>query len=237
MKLDLFEGVELDYLARDLMAGSHLEHPPLEPAQTAVLVIDMQYLDASRDHGLGLRAQEAGVADRFEHRFARIDEIVPRIRRLIDDCRDLGVTIVHIRVANQPGVELRDGAISLCTEGDEDAEFLPELEPQEGDLVLSKQSVSAWTSTSIDALLRERGIRAVVGCGIVTSGCVELTMRDAADHGFLGVVVGDCCGANTPDAHRAALERMSRGPLRVLDSEAVAAELHGVARAAEGVAG
>ena len=202
--------------------------PPLDPRQTALLIIDLQYVCASRDHGLGRAARDQGNADALRYRFDRIDEIVPRVGWLAQGCRDAGVQVIYVRVAT--GLpDGRDGSPSLrglwCAEGSREAEILDELAPQEGDLVLSKKSISAFTTTSIDQTLRHLGIRTLIATGVVTNGCVELTVRDAADHGYHVIVVDDCCGANSEALHLDALERLDRGLLRVRQGEDVLRDL------------
>lgn len=218
---------DLDYLVRDLIAEPR-PATAIDPRRTALLIIDMQYLDASRDHGLGRLARERGKAHLFDYRFSRIDEIVPRIAQLAEECRRRGATVIHLRVASALP-RAGDGGAQLrgmeCVEGSREAEFLDGLTPHSGDAVISKTSVSAFTSTNIDWLLRNLGVETVIGTGIVTSGCVELTMRDAADRGYRGIVVEDGCGANSEEIHRAALERMSHGFLRVATAADVIGEL------------
>ena len=55
----------------------------LHAGHTALLVVDMQYLDAHRDYGMGRAAREHGLQAEMEPYFAAVDAIVPRIARLI----------------------------------------------------------------------------------------------------------------------------------------------------------
>jgi nicotinamidase-related amidase len=59
-----------------------------------------------------------------------------------------------------------------------------ELEPQPAELVLTKTTVNAFTSTGLEAELRDAGIDRVVICGIRTEQCCETTARIAGDLGF-----------------------------------------------------
>lgn len=202
--------------------------PALDPRTTALLVIDLQYLDGHPDYGLGRSAREQGRANVLAYRFARIEAMLPRIQRLADGCRRAGVRVVYVKIATL----LSDGSDAspslrglACVEGSKEAEILAPIAPKDGDLVIAKASLSAFTSSRIDDVLRHLGIRTLIGTGIVTNGCVELTMRDAADRGYFGVLVDDCCGANSERLHRDALARMDRGLLRVSSSDAVLAEL------------
>ncbi len=67
----------------------------------------------------------------------------------------------------------------LLTEGTWDFEIVEELKPQEGDLVVLKTRYSGFAGTTLDSLLRTRGIRYLFLAGIATNVCVESTLRDA----------------------------------------------------------
>jgi len=202
--------------------------PPLDPQSTALLVIDLQYLDASPDHGLALMASANSRPEVFRHRFERIEQILPNVARVADVCRRVGAAVIYVRIVTGR-TDGSDGSPSLrglhCVDGSREAQILDQIAPQPGDIVLSKSSISAFTSSPIDQTLRNLGITTLLGAGIVTNGCVELTMRDAADRGYFGVLLEDCCGANTPTLHSEALGRMDRGLLRVRSSDDVISEL------------
>lgn len=207
------------------------EPPPFEPTRTAMLIIDMQYVCASREHGLGHLAATRGDSDALSYRFDRIEEITPRISNLAQCCREIGVQVIHVKIAT--GLpDGRDASPSLrglwCVEGSKEAEILDELKPWTGDLVIAKKSISAFNSTNIDQTLRNLGVHTLIATGVVTNGCVELTIRDAADRGYFGIVVDDCCGANSEELHLNAIDRLNAGLLRVSNSENVMALLNTV---------
>ena len=61
---------------------------------------------------------------------------------------------------------------------------MPELEPAEGEPVLTKTSYNAFTTTNLGQQLTSRGIRELVVCGIRTEQCCETTTRVGCDLGF-----------------------------------------------------
>ena len=75
--------------------------PPIDLRRdnTALLVVDMQYFDAHPDWGEGLTARQVGAAAAFASYFARIDEIIPRIQTLLRTARNVGIEVIHLRVA------------------------------------------------------------------------------------------------------------------------------------------
>ena len=52
------------------------------------------------------------------------------------------------------------------------------------------------------------GIRNLVMCGVMTSGCVESAARDATDLGYGVIVASDACASWTEELHRASLRVM-----------------------------
>ena len=55
--------------------------------------------------------------------------------------------------------------------------------------------MNAFLDTSLEQELRERGVDHLVVCGMMTSMCVDATVRAAVDLGFGATVVHDACAA------------------------------------------
>jgi nicotinamidase-related amidase len=75
------------------------------------------------------------------------------------------------------------------------------LEPIAGEPTITKTSRNAFTTTNLQQLLTERGIRDLVLCGIQTEQCCETTARLAADLGYDVEFVTDAT-ATFPIPHR-----------------------------------
>lgn len=192
--------------------------PEFDPARTAMLVIDLQYLDAHPDGWMGRLAQNQGKPWILQERWDFIEEILPDARRLQDACRANGVEVIHIRVAYRTR-DCRDGQRSLATSeiatqtDERDYEFLEAVAPVGDGIIINKTSAGAFNSTAIDQILRNMKIDCLWMTGIVTEGCVEMTTRDAADRGYYVTLVSDACASSTRLAHDDALQRMSDGGL------------------------
>ena len=164
----------------------------LDPTSTALVVIDMQYATACRTTGLGRWLAERGREEEGRYRFDRIEELLlPNIARLLACFRDHDLTRIFVRLGGQmegcrdliPHLrELETDFGNIA--GEREFEFLEELAPLPGEPVLTKLSASAFTSSNIDALLRNLRVRTLVLTGVSTSQCVDLTARDAADRGL-----------------------------------------------------
>jgi biuret amidohydrolase len=219
-----------------LSGDAVLEHTlgfVLDPASTALVVIDMQYATACRTTGMGRWLAERGREEEGRYRYDRIEELlVPNIGRLLAFFREHDMTRIFVRLGGQmagcrdliPHLRELETAFANIA-GEREFEFLEELAPRPGEPILTKLSASAFTSSNIDALLRNLGARTIVVTGVSTSQCVDLTARDAADRGYASVVVEDAVAEDRPDYHDWTLEQFRRLFGRVATTDEVLAEL------------
>jgi nicotinamidase-related amidase len=80
--------------------------------------------------------------------------------------------------------------------------------PQTGDIVVRKTRVGAFSTTDLDAQLRDRGVDTVILAGISTSGVVLSTVRDASDRDYRVLVLADATADREPDVHAFLIERI-----------------------------
>ena len=180
----------------------------LDPASTALLVIDIQntYLDEK---------ETPEETARWQPFFDRMHEtIIPNTRKLIDECRAKGVEIIFARIACHKS-DGRDRSLSqkkpgfnylLLPKDEEDGQIVPALEPEADDIVIIKTTDSALTGTNLRLMLRNMEIKDVIVAGIFTDQCVSSTVRSLADESFGVMVVEECCAAATMELHEAELK-------------------------------
>lgn len=80
--------------------------------------------------------------------------------------------------------------------------------PQNGDIVVRKVRVGAFSTTDLDAQLRARGVDTLILAGISTSGVVLSTMRDASDRDYRVLVIADATADREFDVHQFLIERI-----------------------------
>jgi ureidoacrylate peracid hydrolase len=178
----------------------------LDPAKTALIVVDMQN---------GFMLHETAHAP-----CAMAHEIVPNINRLADTVRATGGTVVWIQTAftdetltswstlygmvGPKGVEKRRRSLSVDSKG---YELCADLKVEPQDLIVEKMRYSAFIQGSSDlaAILRQRGLDTLLITGTVTNVCCESTARDAMMLNFKTIMVTDGNAANTDEDHNAAL--------------------------------
>ena len=141
-----------------------LPDPATDPATTALVVIDLQLLDADADGEHGIRARERGMWDELEAYFTRCAQVVvPAVARVADALRAAGGMIVWVRCeAQEPDASdtrRRFRAFDIIVPpGDPQAALLDGLPVAPEDLVLGKTTASPFWSTDLAEQLRARGI-------------------------------------------------------------------------------
>jgi nicotinamidase-related amidase len=82
------------------------------------------------------------------------------------------------------------------------------LEQQPGDHLITKQRWGAFLGTSLDEVLRQRGVTQIVLTGVATSIGVESTARSAYDLGYNVALVVDAMTDRDETAHCYSIEKI-----------------------------
>jgi nicotinamidase-related amidase len=134
-------------------------------------------------------------------------DIVNRAAELAPAFRHRHLPVVLVNVSGRPPGRTEAGPPKMSFPPDW-TELVPELEQQPGDLRITKQCPGAFTGSSLDEILRERGVTQVFLAGIATSVGVESTARSAYDLGYNVVFVLDAITDRDPDVHRNSVEKI-----------------------------
>ena len=198
----------------------------LEKHHTALLVIDLQYLDAAEGCGVFADAEQSEIPrEAQEYYFKRLHHIVlPNVRRLQDTFRDLNLEVIHTRIQSltQDGRDRSPGHKRLklhAAPGSREAEFLPEIAPKGDELIINKTASGVFNATNLEYILRNMGITGLFVCGVYTNECVSTTVRDASDRGFYTTLINDGCATVTPELHNATIRTLKDRYCRVLTAE------------------
>ena len=114
--------------------------------------------------------------------------------------------------------------LQSCPKGSHDARVLDAIAPQGDEIVLPKTSSSVFISTNIHYVLRNLGVQYLIVSGLLTDQCVDLTVRDACDFGYLVTLVTDACAALSRKRHAASIEN-NQGYCRQRTTQEVVEEL------------
>ncbi len=192
--------------------------PKLDPAHTALLVMDYQN----------------GIVGMVENS----DELLAVARNLIDTFRTHGATIGYVRVGfadgDLDGVRATSGMAANV--GPARHEFLhadhpgtqihDAVAPEPGDIVVRKQRIGAFGTTDLDEQLQARGIDTLVLAGISTSGVVHSTVLDAFDRDYRVIVVRDAVADREAHVHEFLLDHIFPKRGTVVSAEQAHALLH-----------
>ena len=104
--------------------------------------------------------------------------------------------------------DVRDRTIASLAQNSPDTQIWHEFAPADDDLHIYKNRYSALIqgSSSLERVLRSRGIKNLLIAGTKTNICCEATARDAMMLDFNVVMLSDCTAALSDDEHRATLE-------------------------------
>ena len=204
----------------------------LEEHKTALLVIDLQYLDAAPGFGVFAEASNSSVPEEAqEYYFKRLHHVVlPNVRKLQDRFRDADMEVIHTRIMSitQDGRERSPGHKRLnlyAAPGSKEAEFLPEIAPKGDEIIINKTASGVFNSTNIEYLLRILDITGLFICGVYTNECVSTTVRYACDLGFYTTLINVACATVTPELHNATIQTIKDRYARVMTTEDAVKEI------------
>lgn len=181
--------------------------PELDRDTTAVLCVDLQYQYLHPDFGTGARAKDRGITDFLSDYWPRVhDFVIPNAATLQQAARAAGIEVIHVRIASITA-DGRDSSRRYRRLGNaspadsKSAQIVPAVAPVGDELTFIKVTSSPFNSTNIDRILRNMGISNLVVVGVLTNGCVESTVRSAAELDYGVYVVEDATAAIAPQLH------------------------------------
>lgn len=174
----------------------------IDPAKTALIIVDMQNAFASIGGMIDLVGQDVSGAK----------EVITAIKKLAEAARVAHIRIIYLAMSYAADMSDSGGPGSpnwykefglaamndnpeykgkFLIRGSWDAEVVDELRPQPGDVVIQKTRYSGFRGTSLDVVLKTCGITYLIFTGIATNVCVESTIRDAFSLDYWPIIVSD----------------------------------------------
>ena len=192
---------EREYARHEARRGRRHAYGTLEPARTALVVVDLVPF--------------------FYEANATCFAITPNIGLLADALRGAGGAVAWV-VPGDPGPkrwareflgeEVAEMFRGSGGNGPVEDRLGPGLEAREGDLLIEKTATSALFpgSSTLHDQLRERGVENVIVTGTLTEVCVAGTARDAATLGYRTILVADATAGRNDESHNATLTTIYR---------------------------
>jgi nicotinamidase-related amidase len=159
------------------------------PESTALLIIDMQRGFVTEGSPLEVPMARAQV---------------PVIGRALEEFRKRGLPVVYTRfvvrpdhyvpfyrtIASQRGLDAVSADAPFSVAG-EQAAIVDALAPRADEPVVDKVAYDGFAETSLEGLLRSRGVDTLVMAGTVVNWCVDSTLRSAFHRRFNSIVLAD----------------------------------------------
>jgi len=168
----------------------------ISPDNTALLIYDMQ----------------AGIT----RQIANADEIISRVRLILDSARRIGMRTFFTRHMSLPKnlmgafqfrtalawqrADSPDKIQPMFLRDSPAFQIIPELQPLPSEAIFDKITMSAFAGTPLEIALRDCGIRSFIVAGIALEIGIDPTCRHGSDLGLVPVIVQDACGFGNSQA-------------------------------------
>ena len=185
----------------------------LDPAHTALLVIDMQ-----RDFLL-----PGGFGESLGNDVSQLRRTIEPLAALLKVWRESGFPVIHTReghlsdLSDCPPAKLKRGPDigqpgqfgRILIRGEYGHDIIDELAPVDGEPVVDKPGKGAFYATDLQDILDKLDVRQLVVTGVTTEVCVHTTVREANDRGYECLVLSDCVGSYFPEFHETGLRMIA----------------------------
>lgn len=199
----------IDDLTRDRYAAAGFGHPVGLGRRPGLLIIDVQY----RTVGTEPRPFEDAVQE-FTTSCGDVGwHAVNHIARLLEVFRANDWPVLYPHVA--PKESFDEGALGAKVPGimsipARGYDFVEEVAPREGDVLLPKRHPSAFFGTPLASHLVQSGVDSLVVTGCTTSGCVRSSVVDAFSYNYKVTVPSDAVYDRSPVVHEVNLFDMQQ---------------------------
>jgi biuret amidohydrolase len=195
----------------------------IEPARTALLLIDVQVDFVSPEGVIGM----AGVD------LSTISAAIDKMETLRTAAKRRAATIAFLRVVTREETDSaalknlykwrgRPGQHAICRAGETGADYY-RMFPEAGDLDVEKVLFDGFFGTDLEEQLRARGVDTVLVAGVTTDCCVDQTARSAFHRDFNVIVISDACAAYEEMLHFGGLVALEKNCALLADTETVLA--------------
>lgn len=169
----------------------------VSPGHTALVTQEVQR---------GVIGEESPLAELAEAARA----VIPNVAGLVASARDAGIPVIHCtaeRRADGQGANanarifryMEKSAHPLVT-GSEAAKIVPEIPVARSDIVLARlHGLSPFQGTELDFLLRNLGVKTIVGAGVSVNVAIQNLAFDAVNAGYQMVVPRDAVAGFPPE--------------------------------------
>ena len=135
----------------------------------------------------------------------RARDVVPALRKRIDEARAAGVPVVYVIDEHEADDPDLDAWGTHAVKGSGGNDVWDDLAPQSGDRIVKKPSYSAFYESNLTSLLDELKVDTLVLTGCLTEIGIMATATDAMQQGFVVEVPPDSQAGSCVELEMAAL--------------------------------
>jgi nicotinamidase-related amidase len=195
----------------------------------ALLIIDVQYRTVGTQPKPFWESIKEFPTSCGEVGWQAVGNIVP----LLGEFRSRGWPVLYPHVAPKKatdGGRLAAKVPAIMGVAQKGYEFVAEIAPREGDILIPKKHPSAFFATPLVSHLIDLGVDTLVVTGCTTSGCVRCSVVDAFSYNFRAVVPWDCVYDRSATSHAVNLFDMASKYADVAPAAEIIQELDSIAR-------
>ena len=195
----------------------------------ALLIIDVQYRTVGTQPRPFWESIKEFPTSCGEVGWQAVGNIVP----LLAEFRGRGWPVLYPHVAPKKatdGGRLAAKVPAIMGVAHRGYEFVAEIAPREGDILIPKKHPSAFFATPLVSHLIDLGVDTLVVTGCTTSGCVRCSVVDAFSYNFRVVVPWDCVYDRSATSHAVNLFDMASKYADVAPAAEIIQKLNSIAR-------
>lgn len=160
-------------------------------SRPGIVIIDVQYRTVGLERAPILEAMKTYPTACGETGWSAVHTIA----KLLKSARDQSVPVFYPYVS--PKQDYDNGRLAgkvptIMTIDKRGYQFVDQIAPRAGDVLVPKKHPSAFFGTPMASYLIDKRVDTVVLCGCTTSGCVRATAADAFAYNFHVAVIEDC---------------------------------------------
>jgi nicotinamidase-related amidase len=138
------------------------------------------------------------------------EEFINNLRKLIRKAREVNIPIFYTKITPLPE-KFESPVRKLSGFGKfNPGDIVKEVYPEEGDIVLNKNTASIFTGTNFEIMTRNAGINILAFTGIATEIGVETSARHAQTLSYFPIIIEDAVSSGDKDAHERSLKNMAK---------------------------
>jgi nicotinamidase-related amidase len=194
----------------------------------ALLIIDVQYRTVGTVRQPFWESIKEFPTSCGEAGWSAVDALVP----LVALFRERGWPVMYPHVAPKQaydGGRLAEKVPAIMGISPKGYEFVAEIAPREGDVLIPKKHPSAFFGTAMCSHLIDHQVDTVVVAGCTTSGCVRGTVVDAFSLNFKVAVPAECAYDRGQTSHKVNLFDMAQKYADVLPTAELIRQLRELA--------